>query len=126
MWNLPPTAKCVGRWPLRDMTLKTKNLGVDEFDLQQLKELCIDVDPITLDETSPHKPSYFALYPGNLIPEPTDDALEGPYNGLNDETEDSFTRPVDRTYVMNIYLSFYIFYCDRNAKGERVPCTSKE
>lgn len=49
------------RGALRDMTLKIKSLGVNEFDLQQLKELCIDINPITLDETSGHKPSYFPI-----------------------------------------------------------------
>ncbi|KAK2805794.1 hypothetical protein FQN50_006070 [Emmonsiellopsis sp. PD_5] len=115
------------REALRSLTLSIKGLGVDEFDLHQLKGFNIQIHPMTLDETSHtrHKPSYFAPYPGHLIPEPDDDALGGAYNGLDDETELSLTRPVDRAYVMNIHLSCYISYCERNAKGERAPWTSK-
>lgn len=113
------------RATLTNLARKVNSLRVDEFDLQQLKNLNIHVDLITLDETSPHKPSYFAPYPGRSIPEPNDDDLGGAYNGLDDETEHSLTRPADRAYVMDIHLSSYISYYDLNAKGERAPWTSK-
>ncbi|KAA8641642.1 hypothetical protein EYZ11_006838 [Aspergillus tanneri] len=112
------------REALKNITQSIKGLEVDKFDLQQLKHLNIRVDSLVLDESSPHKPSYFAPYPGHLVPNPDDDALGGPYNGLDDETEHSFTRPIDRAYVMNIHLSSYISYCDTYAKGERPPWTS--
>lgn len=107
------------------MALRIKSLQLDEFNLQHLENLNIHVDPITLDEISPQNPSYFAPYPRHLIPDPDDDALGGAYNGLDDETEHTFTRPVDRAHVMNIYLSSYMSYCHLSAKGERAPWTSK-
>ncbi|KAF7122064.1 hypothetical protein CNMCM5793_000019 [Aspergillus hiratsukae] len=113
------------REALRNMALSVKGLGVDEFDLQQLKSLNIRVDFMTLEETSPQKPSYFAPYPGHLLPDPNEDTLGGAYNGLDDETELSLTRPADRAYVMDIYLSNYISHCGRFAKEERVPWTAK-
>lgn len=110
---------------MRDIALKAKSLQVDELDVGQLNHLNVQVDVVTLDEESPHKPSYFAPYPGHLVPEPNDDALGDTYNGVDDETEHSFTRPVDRAYVMEMYFSGYISYCDVNVKGERVPWFSK-
>ena len=67
------------RATLTNLARKVNSLRVDEFDLQQLKNLNIHIDLITLDETSPHKPSYFAPYPGRSIPEPNDDDLGGAY-----------------------------------------------
>lgn len=114
------------RKSLRDIALSIKALGVDEFDLQQLKSFNITVETMSLDLTSSHdKPCYFAPYPDHLLPDPDEDALGGTYKGLDGETGDTFTRPVDRAYVMNIYLTNYISHCDMYAKGERAPWTSK-
>ncbi|RJE18337.1 hypothetical protein PHISCL_09326 [Aspergillus sclerotialis] len=113
------------RATLTNLARKANSLRVDEFDLQQLKELDIHLDGITLDETSPHRPSYFAPYPGHSVPEPNDDDLGGAYNGLDDETKYSLARPADRAYVMDIHLSSYISYYDLHAQGERAPWISK-
>lgn len=110
---------------VRDIALKAKSLQVDEFDMGQPNNLNVHVEIATLDEESPHKPSYFAPYPGHLISEPDDDTLGDTYNGVDDETEHSFTLPVDRAYVMDMYFSGHISYCDVNIKGERVPWFSK-
>ena len=80
------------RATLTNLTREVNKLRVDEFDLQQLQNLNIHVDLITLDETS-HKPAYFAPYPAHSIPEPNDDDLGGTYNGLDDGMEHPLTRP---------------------------------
>lgn len=90
---------------VRDIALKAKSPQVDKFDMGQLNNLNILVEIVTLDEKSPHQPSYFAPYQEHLIPEPNDDALGETYNGVDDETETSFTRPADRAYVMDMYFS---------------------
>ncbi|PYI02944.1 hypothetical protein BO78DRAFT_432520 [Aspergillus sclerotiicarbonarius CBS 121057] len=113
------------RSTLTNLARKVNGLGLDELDLQQLKNLNIRVDHLTPDDTSPQKPSYFASYPDHLVPEPKADDVRGPYNGVDDETEYSLTRPADRAYVMNIYLSSYMSYYDFNAKEERAPWISR-
>lgn len=115
------------RVTLKDLILRIRSLEVDEFDLQQLKDLNVHVEHITLDEasTSTSKPSYFAPYPAHLIPEPDDDALGGAYKGLDGDTELSLTRPADRAYGIDRHFSAYISYCDRKLKGKRFPWTSK-
>ncbi|KAJ5551443.1 hypothetical protein N7535_000607 [Penicillium sp. DV-2018c] len=102
------------------------SLGVYEFDLQQLEKLNIDVVPMTLDETSPHKPSYFAPHTGDMIPEPTKDNLGEAYTGFDDETEASFTGPADRAYWMGEHLSRYISYYIFRVSEESVPWISGE
>lgn len=82
------------RAALKEIALGIKPLGIDEFDLQQLKKFNIRLDPMTLDEASDHKPCYFVPYPGHLLPEPKYDALGGSYRGLDDDdgTDHAFTR----------------------------------
>lgn len=108
------------REALRHIALGVKGLGLDEFDMQKLKDLNICIDPMELDETSCHKPLYFAPYPDHQMPEPDEEALGGIYKGQDGERE-PFTRPVDRAYGTNIYLSNYLSHCDYFAEGERVP-----
>lgn len=108
------------REALRNVGLSIKGLEVDEFDMQQLRKFNTRIDPMELDEASRYKPSYFAAYPGHLIPDPDDEALGGAYNGIHDETELDLKDPASRAYAVNIYLSRYISHCDRYAKGERV------
>lgn len=112
------------RAALKQLALDLKNLQVDEFDLQQLKKLNIDVDFITLEETS-NKPSYFAPYTDHMVLEPSDDDLGGTYNGPDDEMEHPLTRPTDRAYMINNRLLSYISYYNLNAKEERTPWISK-
>ncbi|KAK6832191.1 hypothetical protein RU639_002893 [Aspergillus parasiticus] len=45
--------------------------------------------------------------------------------GQDDETENSFTRPVDRAYVLNQHLSSYLYLCNRFSNGGRAPWISK-
>ncbi|KKZ60119.1 hypothetical protein EMCG_05144 [[Emmonsia] crescens] len=112
------------RYALRRIALSIKDLAVNEFDLEQLKSLNIRVDPMILDETSPHKPSYFAPYPEHLVLDPDEEALGGAYNGIYDEME-PFTRPANRAYEMNKHLSHYIYYCSLFCEEERTPWTTK-
>ncbi|RAK98796.1 uncharacterized protein BO80DRAFT_386874 [Aspergillus ibericus CBS 121593] len=113
------------RSTLTDLAREINGLPLDKFELQQLESLNIHIDPLTPDATSAHKPAYFASYPDHCVPEPKIDDVGGAYNGLDDETERSLTRPADRAYVMNIHLSSYISYYDLNAKEERVPWISR-
>lgn len=113
------------RVTLTNLTRKIASLEVKELDLQQLKDLNIHVEPMTLDETSPDRPSYFAPHPGCLIPEPDDD-LRGAYKGLDDETDPASHRPVDRAYWMDVNLARYIAYYAWDAKGERAHCVAKK
>ncbi|GKZ81077.1 hypothetical protein AnigIFM56816_005588 [Aspergillus niger] len=106
------------RAALRDLALKIKSLRVDELDLQLLEKLNIRVNLMSLDEASPHKPSYFAPLKDHAIPDPKDDDLDGPYNGLNEETEPAFTSPIDRAYAVDIHFSSYITYYSMKADRE--------
>lgn len=106
------------RAALRDLALKIKSLRVDELDLQLLEKLNIRVNLMSLDEASPHKPSYFAPLKDHAIPDPKDDDLDGPYNGLNEETEPAFTSPIDRAYAVDIHFSWYITYYSMKADRE--------
>ncbi|KNG91726.1 hypothetical protein ANOM_000216 [Aspergillus nomiae NRRL 13137] len=79
---------------------------------------------MVLDEASPLKPSYFAPYRG-IFADPTPDTLGESYNGQDDETEYSLTRPVDRAYVMNISLSSYMTFCETFTDGVRTAWISR-
>ena len=83
----PPNA-----WNVERHGARIKSLEL-EIGLHHLKELCIDVVLIILDESPQHKLFYFAPYPGHLIPEPNDDTLGEAYNGLIVEMEKSLTSP---------------------------------
>ncbi|PYH65242.1 uncharacterized protein BO88DRAFT_349124 [Aspergillus vadensis CBS 113365] len=122
--KVEPPARRQMRAALRDLALKIKSLAVDELDLQQLENLNVRVDLMSLDQASPHKPSYFAPLADHSIPDPKDDDLHGPYNGVDDETEPAFTSPVDRAYAMDIHLSSYITYYSMKAdhEGYRTTC----
>lgn len=110
------------REALRVKLGRVRDFGVDEFDLKQLKDLNIRVDPMVLDEASPQKPSYFAAQPSHLMLEANEETL-GSYNGLDDIEDPAFQRPYDLAHRMNAYLANYIHSCDMHAytKAERVP-----
>ncbi|KAL4786894.1 hypothetical protein BJX76DRAFT_63937 [Aspergillus varians] len=117
------------REAIRRITLGVKNLKVNEFDLQQLKALNIRIDPISLNENSPHRPTFFAPYPSGLMPETDDNALGGAYNGVDDDEPDSFFHsyyscPNDRAYAVNNHLMSYISWCHTLHKGTEIPWTS--
>ncbi|OJI83289.1 hypothetical protein ASPTUDRAFT_124473 [Aspergillus tubingensis CBS 134.48] len=115
------------RVALRDLALNIKSLAVDEFDLQQLENLSINVDSMVLDQMSSEKPIYFAPYSDHSFPEPNDDDLHGSYNGVDDETDPAFSRPYDRAYVMDMHFDSYISYYNLKAKreGYRSPWVPK-
>lgn len=58
-----------------------------------------------------------------MLPDSTDEAIGGPYNGVEDETEEAFTRPADRAYAVNIHLESYIANCLMDAAEGKVPWT---
>ncbi|KAL4912051.1 hypothetical protein BDW62DRAFT_216632 [Aspergillus aurantiobrunneus] len=100
------------REALTHITRNVRDFGVDEFNLRQLKGLNIRIDPLVLDETSPHKSVYLASYPGDLLPETDAEALGGTYNGIDDDQPDSFFHcyscPNDRSHVVNNHPQAYI------------------
>ncbi|KAE8328515.1 hypothetical protein BDV39DRAFT_174102 [Aspergillus sergii] len=119
------TARRQMRSALQKLTRNIRGSGFTQFSQQELnKNYNILVDPLILDEASSLKPSYFAPYQ-SLIPDPSSDTVGGSYNGQDDETEKSFTRPVDRAYVLNQHLLSYLYLCNRSSNGERAPWISK-
>ncbi|KAJ5587727.1 uncharacterized protein N7459_003492 [Penicillium hispanicum] len=107
------------RVALMAMHIRVRDFGVDEFDLKQLEDLNVRVDPMVLDETSPQKPSYFAAQPSHLILETNEETL-GSYNGLDDmeDISPAFKRPYDIARQMNWFLVHYISRCRSHANDE--------
>ncbi|KAB8264339.1 hypothetical protein BDV32DRAFT_135271 [Aspergillus pseudonomiae] len=114
------------RAALQQLTRSVRDSGFTEFSQQELqKNYNIEVDLMVLDEASSLKPSYFAPC-RSPIPDPSADTSGEPYKGQDHETEYSFTRPVDRAYVMwNMHLAYYMSFCDSSVTGERTPWISQ-
>lgn len=62
-----PSARQEIRKALMSIAIRADKLNYDEFDLNQLSDLNIRLEPMDLDEASSNKPSYFAPYPDNQI-----------------------------------------------------------
>ncbi|KKK24280.1 hypothetical protein ARAM_003634, partial [Aspergillus rambellii] len=114
------------RLGIRDITLDIKYPELNEFDLHNLERFNIHVNFMSLDKSSDNLPSFFAPCPKDSFPDPSEEALGGSYNGIDDKTELSLTRSSSRAYILNNYLSNYIHNCDITMNGPEFPWTSKE
>lgn len=113
-----PPARREVRAGIRKLALDISALGVNELDLHQLKSLNIRVDPLSLDEHSPHSAAFFAPFPADQLPDVDEDTLGGAFNGIDDDPkpgsffyDPDFYRPYDRAHVAGDHLRSYIQSC---------------
>lgn len=95
------------RMVLVEMEAKIEALHIYELDMSQLKELKIDLEPMSLHGTSARKPFFFL--PHSELPEPEDEELNELHEVFDDE-DTCFSRPVDRAHQVEVSFASYTFH----------------
>ncbi|PKY07860.1 hypothetical protein P168DRAFT_286044 [Aspergillus campestris IBT 28561] len=108
---------------LVEMEAKVEALQIHELDISQLKELKIDIQPMSLHGTSARKPFFFL--PHAKLPEPEDERLSELHGAWDDPEETCFIFPSDHAHQVETVFADYAFHFTITGEADFTPWSVK-